>query len=72
MKLGEKNVGLEDRAIRLILAGALAYWVFGGKIEEPWIYLALIAIIALIATAVVGSCTLYSVLGVSTCGVKKK
>lgn len=66
MKIGEMNVGMIDRVIRviigLVLIGAFAL----NMVAAPWSYLAiLVGIIALI-TGAVGTCPLYSVLGFTT------
>jgi hypothetical protein len=67
-----KNEGNIDRILRVIVgAGLLAYYFFGPG--EGWggIHaLALIGIVPLV-TGLVGTCPLYSVLGVSTCPMKK-
>ena len=58
----KQNVGPVDRAIRATLGLALvAIAIFGTN--APWGYLGLIPL----ATALLGSCPLYSVLGISTC-----
>jgi Protein of unknown function (DUF2892) len=63
------NVGSVDRAIRVIIGLALlaAFFLYP---DASWRYWMLIGIVPL-ATAFVGSCPLYSVLGMSTCPVKR-
>lgn len=66
LKIGEKNVGMIDRIVRIVL-GIVLLAVFAlNVVAAPWSYLvALIGLIALV-TGAVGTCTLYSVLGIST------
>lgn len=68
MKIGEKNVGMIDRVVRIIL-GIVLIGVFAlNMVASPWSYLvALIGLIALI-TGVVGTCALYSLIGMNTLG----
>ncbi|HTZ18340.1 MAG TPA: DUF2892 domain-containing protein [Dissulfurispiraceae bacterium] len=58
----KKNEGSIDRALRVLVGlGLLAYAVFGGWV---WGYLGIVPLF----TGLVGSCPLYSILGISTCG----
>jgi len=68
MKIGEKNVGMTDRIIRIIL-GVVLLVAFGlNVIAAPWSYLlVLIGIIALF-TGIAGTCALYSLIGWDTKG----
>jgi hypothetical protein len=70
MKIGEINVGMADRVIRLI-AGLVFIGAFAlNMVADPWVYLVgLVGVIALI-TGAVGTCPLYSVLGINTLGKK--
>lgn len=63
------NVGKIDRAIRIVLGAVLigAFFMFP---DSSWRWLALIGIIPLV-TAMMGSCPLYSLFGLSTCPMKK-
>jgi len=58
-----RNVGLLDRAARLIIGVALLGLY--GALESPWRYLTLLGLI-FIATAVTAACPLYGLLGWST------
>ncbi|MEP0321071.1 YgaP family membrane protein [Bauldia litoralis] len=62
-----RNVGSVDRVIRIILGVALLAFFFMVP-ETPWHWVGLIGIVPLL-TAVVGSCPLYSILGLTTCPV---
>jgi hypothetical protein len=65
----KNNVGTIDRAARVIL-GVLLLAAFFYFPDASWRYLALIGVIPL-ATGLLGSCPLYSVLGLSTCPIKR-
>jgi len=64
------NEGTIDRALRVIVGLALLAWYFMGQGEGFWHTAKLIGIVPL-ATGLLGSCPLYSILGVSTCPMKK-
>jgi hypothetical protein len=66
LQIGEKNVGMIDRGVRIIL-GIVLIAVFAlNMVAAPWSYLvALIGLIALV-TGVAGTCPLYSLLGITT------
>jgi hypothetical protein len=66
LKIGEKNVGMIDRVVRIIL-GIVLIGVFAlNMVAAPWSYLvALIGLIALV-TGAVGTCALYSLIGLNT------
>ena len=61
-----KNVGTFDRVARLALGVALLSLVFTGP-QTAWGYLGIIPLL----TGVFGTCPLYSLLGFSTCPVKR-
>jgi hypothetical protein len=64
-----KNEGTLDRALRIVLGLALlaGYFVMP-DVAYRWAFL--IGLVPL-ATGLVGTCPLYSILGLSTCPVKK-
>lgn len=64
------NVGNADRAIRVIIGLALLVWFFVDQGSGFWHYAKLIGIVPIL-TAAMGSCPLYSILGLSTCPMKK-
>lgn len=66
----KRNMGTVDRALRVVVGLGLLLAFFIGKGEGPWHYLLLIGIVPLV-TAAIGNCPLYSVLGISTCPVKR-
>lgn len=62
----EKNVGQADRIARAV-AGVLALAAFFmGLVAAPWSYLLLLVAIIMLATAALGTCGLYSLLGINT------
>lgn len=66
----KKNVGTIDRALRVIVGLALlAGFALNPGAAYSWIYL--IGVIPL-ATGLVSSCPLYSILGMSTCPTDKR
>jgi len=64
------NVGNTDRIIRVILGIALLAGFFLNPSQSGWHYLYLIGIIPLV-TGLVSTCPIYSILGMSTCPLKK-
>ncbi len=62
------NMGTFDRILRVIGGLALLVWAFLGTGE--WHMLGWIGIVPL-ATAAIGWCPLYTIIGVSTCPTKK-
>lgn len=66
MNIGEKNVGMIDRFIRIIVGIAFLAGFALNMVEAPLSYLvALIGLIALV-TGVIGTCPAYSLIGFST------
>lgn len=64
-----RNVGTIDRALRIIVGLALiAGFFLNADATYRWAYL--IGIVPLV-TGLIGSCPLYSILGFSTCPVKR-
>ena len=62
------NMGTIDRLLRVIGGVSLLVWAFLGTGE--WHMLGWIGIVPL-ATAAIGWCPLYTVIGISTCPTKK-
>jgi hypothetical protein len=61
-----KNEGTADRALRVVVGLVLISLVFVGP-QSPWGWVGLVPLV----TGLVGSCPLYSLLGVNTCGIKR-
>ena len=64
-----KNEGTLDRALRIVVGLALLAGFFAMP-EAAYRWAFLIGIVPLV-TGLIGSCPLYSILGISTCPVKK-
>ena len=60
------NEGTADRVIRVIAGLGLLSLAFMGP-QTPWGYIGVVPL----ATGLLGNCPLYSILGISTCGLKK-
>jgi hypothetical protein len=65
----QKNAGTVDRALRIV-AGLALLVAFFAMPEASYRWALLIGIVPL-ATGVLGSCPLYTVLGISTCPIRK-
>ena len=65
----KKNEGTVDRALRIV-AGLALLAAFFAMPEASYRWAFLIGIVPL-ATGLMGSCPLYSILGISTCPIKK-
>ncbi|MFA6489543.1 MAG: DUF2892 domain-containing protein [Candidatus Micrarchaeia archaeon] len=71
MKLFEKNVGGTDKAIRIVAGVVLIVAVFMNYFAAPLSYLFAAIGVILFATGILGTCGLYSLLGMNTAGKKK-
>jgi hypothetical protein len=70
MKFGEKNVGMVDRVVRIILGIILLYFFLVNMVAAPWSYLVALIGLILLVTGIIGSCPLYSMIGMNTLGKK--
>jgi len=61
-----KNEGTVDRVLRVIAGAALVSLVFVGP-ETPWGWIGVVPLV----TGLIGNCPVYSLLGLSTCPVKR-
>ena len=65
----KKNVGKMDRGARILLGLAfLAVYALQGDASYAWLYLVGAAVA--LATGLMGSCGMYSLIGVNTCKAK--
>ncbi len=69
------NVGSVDRIIRIVIGAILVGWPWIGRgmalgMGGPLHWIAIIVGVTLIATAIFGTCPIYSILGVNTCKLK--
>jgi len=63
----KKNISKIDKIIRIIIALVAAYFAKYGEFSQDWISIVLYAVaIIMLLTSFLGSCPIYSVLGVST------
>lgn len=60
-----RNEGTIDRALRVLLGLALLFVAVTGR--GAWGYIGIVPLL----TGALGTCPLYSMLGVNTCGVKR-
>ena len=65
MKFGERNVGKIDRAIRIVL-GIMILGIGAIYIHQPVSYLFAVVGVILFGTGILGTCCLYSLLGINT------
>ena len=65
------NVGNIDKVIRLALAIVFAVLYFTGTVSGTVGVILLVLGTVFLVTALVGTCPLYSLAGISTCPVKK-
>lgn len=64
------NIGNTDRILRIVVGLALLAWFFLDSGAGFWHYAKLIGIVPLL-TAAIGSCPVYSLLGLSTCPMNR-
>jgi hypothetical protein len=64
------NEGTIDRALRVIVGVGLLVWFFVDQGQGAWHYAKLIGIVPLV-TGLVGTCPVYSMLGISSCTMKR-
>lgn len=64
------NVGGVDRILRIVVGIALLVWFFVDQGQGFWHWAKLIGVVPL-ATGLLSSCPLYTILGLSTCPMKK-
>lgn len=62
-----RNEGTLDRVVRVVVGAGLLALVFVGP-QTPWGWVGVVPLL----TGLVGTCPLYSLLGVSTCPVSSK
>lgn len=67
----KKNMGSADRIIRIVLAVVMAALHFTGTVSGTLGIVLLVLAIVFAATSLVSFCPLYTLVGLSTCPVKK-
>lgn len=68
----KKNVGNIDRILRVVLAAVFAYLYFSGTLTGTLGIILLVLGAVFLLTAAVGTCPIYSLVGLSTCPAEKK
>jgi hypothetical protein len=67
----KKNMGNTDKIIRLLIAVVISVLYFTGTLTGTIGIVALALGAVFIATSVISFCPLYTIIGLSTCPVKK-
>jgi len=67
-----KNVGKNDKTIRLIVAIVIAILILTGDLHGAWGWILGIIAVILAITSAISFCPVYKVLGISTCPTKDK
>lgn len=67
----KNNMGNTDRIIRVVIAAVIAILFINNIITGVLAYVLLVVGVIFLLTSLVGSCPLYSFLGINTCRVKK-
>lgn len=62
----ERNVGPEDRVVRIVVALALAALIYFGTLSDTGAIIAGIAAAILLVTGLLSRCLLYKLIGVNT------
>lgn len=67
----KNNMGNTDRIIRVVIAAVIAILFINNIITGVLAYVLLVVGVIFLLTSLVGSCPLYSFLGINTCRFKK-
>ena len=67
----KNNMGNTDRIIRVLVAAVIAVLFINNTVTGILAYVLLAVGAIFLLTSLVGSCPLYSLLGINTCRVKK-
>lgn len=63
----KKNVGNIDKILRIVIAVVAGYFAYNGGFETAWVSYVLYAVAGImLLTSLIGSCPIYSILGVKT------
>ncbi len=65
------NMGLTDRVLRFIAAAVFLFLYFTGTIGGTLGIVLLVVSVVFLLTSLVSFCPLYTLLGISTCKIKK-
>ncbi len=67
-----KNMGILDRTLRTMAALIIAWLVFNNTLTGTWAYIVLLVVVIFLLTSLFSFCPLYHLVGISTCGIRKK
>lgn len=67
----KNNMGNTDRIIRVLITAVIAILFINNTITGVASYVLLVVSVIFLLTSLVGSCPLYSFLGINSCRVKK-
>ena len=67
----KKNMGTADKTIRLLVAAVLAFLFYNGTITGTLGIVAVVIAAVFALTSLVSFCPLYTLLGITTCSIKK-
>ena len=67
----KKNVGSIDKIVRIVIAVVAAYFAYRGGFGATMSYVLYAVAGIMLVTSLMGSCPIYSVIGQSTCKIKK-
>jgi hypothetical protein len=67
----KKNMGSADSIIRLIIAAVIAFLYYNATISGTLGVTLLVVAGVFVLTSIVGFCPLYSILGITSCPIKK-
>jgi hypothetical protein len=70
--LTTRNVAWWDRILRIFPLAIAAYFIWTGDLTGPLAWVAAILGVMLALTSVLGSCSIYYMLGFSTCPISGK
>jgi nitric oxide reductase large subunit len=63
----KKNVGSADKIVRIVIAVVAGYFAKTGTFDAAWMNYALYAVAGImLLTSVIGTCPIYSILGIKT------
>lgn len=68
----KKNMGSADRIVRIIIAALIAVLYFTNTISGTLGIVLLVLAGVFVLTSLISSCPLYSIVGISTCPVKRQ
>jgi hypothetical protein len=67
----KKNMGIVDKAIRILVAVVIAVLYFTQVVSGTFSMILLLVAVIFLVTSLVGTCPLYMLFGISTIGKKK-